>query len=555
MPFGRNCEFKDFAACVRKTGSDRICGALKRDTEGKCRRKRAALEKLMKYERIVQAMCDTSWAIMPSKLQAIVEFIQLKVEGLSLSPDEISGLTKQPAGLKAEIFEANNSLNGGSPSSGDKIAVLPIHGTISHRMNMMNAMSGGVSTESLGNEFASLVDNPEIGTVVLDIDSPGGAVSGIEELGNQIFQARDKVRIVASANSLAASAAYWLGSQAHEFTVTPSGEVGSIGVIAVHESNFKAREKEGRDITIIKAGKFKADNSPLEPLTEEAQAAIQERVNERYDTFISAVARGRSIDPKVVVSQFGEGRVVGAKSALDKGMVDAVATLSETIARLKGMPESSEERNSPAVNQEVQIVGFDKSTLDKGALEYVEGLESRISSLEKQDVDPTSEDITDEVLASLPDEVKNQLQAAQERADEAVAKAEAAEAVAEAEKQSRIQRELQDKVSSTFPHLPGTVEEKAKMLGAVESLDSDSRKAITDQLVAGNKAIETLLTSEIGESTRVVASSTFDRIEKMADEMVSNENITKAAAIRKIAHSHADLYKQYVEESRESHKQ
>jgi ClpP class serine protease len=262
MPFGHNCEFKDFASCVRKTGSDRICGALLRDTEDKCRRKRAALEKLMKYGRIVQAMCDTSWAIMPSKLQAIVEFIQFKVEGLSLSSDEIEDLTKQSVSLEVEIFEINNPSNGGDESQGNKIAVLPIHGTISHRMNMVNDISGGVSTESLGKEFTSLVDNPEIGTIVLDIDSPGGSVAGIEELGNQIFQARDKVRIVASANSLAASAAYWLGSQAHEFTVTPSGEVGSIGVIAVHESVFKVKEKEGKDITIIKAGKFKADNSP-----------------------------------------------------------------------------------------------------------------------------------------------------------------------------------------------------------------------------------------------------------------------------------------------------
>mgnify|MGYP003132679085 CR=1 FL=1 len=555
MPFGHNCEFKDFAACVQKTGSDRICGALKRDTEDKCRRKRAALEKLMKYERIVQAMCDTSWAIMPSKLQAIVEFIQLKVEGLSLSPDEITSLTQQPVTLKAEIFETNKSSNKGNKSAGDKIAVLPIHGTISHRMNMMNAVSGGVSTESLGKEFASLVDNPEIGTVVLDIDSPGGAVSGIEELGNQIFQARDKVRIVASANSLAASAAYWLGSQAHEFTVTPSGEVGSIGVIAVHESNFKAQEKEGRDITIIKAGKFKADNSPLEPLTEEAQAAIQERVDERYNTFISAVARGRNITLESVTNHFGEGRVVGAKSALDKGMVDAVETLDETVARLKGMPESSAEAISPALNQEVQIVGFDKSTLEKEAREYVEGLESHISDLENQSVDTKSEEISDEVLNGLPDEVKDQLRAAQERADEAVAKAEAAESMAAVERQSRIERELQDKVSKQFPHLPGTVEEKAKMLGAVESLDRDAQKAITTQLAAGNKAIETLLTSEIGESTRVVASSTFDRIEKMADELASNEGITKAAAIRKIALSHADLYTQYVDETRESHKQ
>jgi signal peptide peptidase SppA len=555
MPFGHNCEFKDFATCVQKTGSDRICGALLRDTEDKCRRKRAVLEKLMKYERIVQAMCDTSWAIMPSKLQAIVEFIQLKVEGLSLSPDDIAGLTQQPVLLKAEIFETDNPSNEDSKSAGDKIAVLPIHGTISHRMNMMNAISGGVSTESLGKEFASLVDNPEIGTVVLDIDSPGGSVSGIEELGNQIFKARDKVRIIASANSLAASAAYWLGSQAHEFSVTPSGEVGSIGVIAVHESNFKAQEKEGRDITIIKAGKFKADNSPLEPLTEEAQAAIQERVDERYDTFISAIARGRNISLESVTTLYGEGRVVGAKSALEKGMVDAVETLDETVARLKRMPESSAEAISPAINQEVQVVGFDKSTLEKDAREYVEELESRISGLENQNADSQSEKITDEVMASLPDEVKNQLQAAQDRAEEAIAKAEAAESMAAVERQSRIERELQDKVSKQFPHLPGTVEEKAKMLGAVESLDHDAQKAITTQLAAGNKAIETLLTSEIGESTRVVSNSTFDRIEKMADELVSNEGITKASAIRKIALSHSDLYAQYVDETRESHKQ
>jgi len=509
----------------------------------------------MKYERIVQAMCDTSWAIMPSKLQAIVEFIQLKVEGLSLSPDDIESLTHQSVSLKAEIFETNKSFEGAEQSTGGKIAVLPIHGTISHRVNMMNSISGGVSTESLGKEFAALVDNPEIGTIILDIDSPGGAVSGIEELGDQIFRARDKVKIVASANSLAASAAYWLGSQAHEFTVTPSGEVGSIGVIAVHESVFKSNEKEGKEITVIKAGKFKADNSPLELLTEEAHAAIQERVDERYETFITAIARGRNIDYQSVIDHFGEGRVVGAKSAMKKGMVDAVETLDETVARLGGTPGSRAEETRPADNQEVQVVGFDKSALDKNAREYVDELESRISSLEGQNVDTKSESISDEVMSRLPDEVKNQLQAAKDRADEAVAKAEAAESLAASERQARIQRELQDKVSIQFPHLPGTVEEKARMLGAVGSLDKDSQEAITNQLLAGNKAIETLLTSEVGEVTRVAANSTFDRIEKMAEELASSEGMTKAAAVRKIALSHADLYKQYVEETRESHKQ
>tara|TARA_R110002020_G_scaffold2230_4_gene10439 strand:- start:9708 stop:11378 length:1671 start_codon:yes stop_codon:yes gene_type:complete len=556
MPFGHNCEFKDFADCVRKTGSDRICGALKRDTEGKCRRKRAALEKVMKYERIVHAICGTSWAIVPSKLQAIVEFIQLKVEGLSLSSEEINDLTNNDSSLKSELF-SNESTGDSESSTGNKVAVLPIHGTISHRMNLMSSMSGGISTEALGKEFASLVDNPEVGTIVLDIDSPGGAVSGIEELGDQIFKARDKVHIVASANSLAASAAYWLGSQAHEFVVTPSGEVGSIGVIAVHESNFKAQEKEGRDITIIKAGKYKADNSPLEPLSEEAHAAIQERVDERYDTFISAVSRGREVTMNEVMAQFGEGRVVGAKSAVLKGMVDKVETLDETIARMvsKQLPETSNEQVNSAVNQEVQIVGFDKGTLDASAREYVEGLESRISELENQNVESQSEGISDEIMAGLPDEVKAQLQAAQDKADEAVAKAEAAEAVADAERQNRINRELQEQATELLPNLPGTSEEKGKILGAIQGLDSGVSKSITAQLVAGDKAVGTLIASEIGQNTQVAADSTYERINAMADELVNNKGISKAQAIAEIARSHGDLYSQYVSETRQSFKQ
>jgi len=549
MPFGHNCEFKDFAACVRKTGNDRICGALLRDTEDKCRRRRAALGKLMKYEHIVRSMCDTSWAIMPSKLQAIVEFIQLKVEGLSLSSEEVKNLTKQRPVLQAELFESENT-----SLPGNKVAVLPIHGTISHRMNMMNAISGGVSTESLGKEFATLANNPDIGTVVLDIDSPGGAVSGIEELGNQIFQARDKVRIVAHSNSLAASAAYWLGTQAHEFVVTPSGEVGSIGVIAVHESVFRAKESEGRDITIIKAGKFKADTSPLEPLSKEAHEAIQERVDERYDTFIEAVARGRGVKAATVIDNFGEGRVVGAKSALSKGMVDAVETLEETIIRLTKMPESSNQNVSPAVNQEVQIVGFDITSLNDDAQEYVKTLETRISELETSNTSPDTEEISDEVLATLPDEVKSQLEAAYQRAEEAVAKAEAAESIAAIEKEARITRELQDQVQKQFPHLPGTVEEKAVMLGAIEKLDEKDQKSIKTQLVAGNKAIQTLLTSEIGEKTQSMG-STYAKIESLASELMANKGISKAQAIKEVAQSHSDLYSEYVSETRESHNQ
>ena len=554
MPFGRNCEFKNFDDCVAKTGSEEICGALMRDTEDKCRNKKAESRKMMKYEHIVQAMCDSSWAIMPSKLQAIIEFIQMKVEGVNLSPESVAEITKDKSFIKTQILDSSPSNSSNPLVTGNKVAVIPVQGTIAHRMNLMNSVSGGVSTEALGKQFDTLSNDPNISTIILDIDSPGGAVSGVQELSNQIFAARDKVHIVASANSLAASAAYWLGSQAHEFVVTPSGEVGSIGVIAVHESVFKAKEAEGRDITVIKAGKFKADTSPLEPLSEEAHSSIQERVDERYDTFISAVSRGRNVSIDTVTGQFGEGRVVGAKSALSKGMVDAIETLDETIARFVGTPEPSNESINPAVNEEVNKVAFDISTLEEDARTHVEGLEARITELESNTKDESTPTISAEIMSALPDEVRSELDAAKKRAEEAVAKAEAAEAMAAVEKESRIKRELQDRAKEMYPHLPGSVQEKAVMLGAIEKLDSSEQEAINTRLAAGNKAIETLMSSEIGETTHA-AGSTLGKIESLAQELMQSEGITKASAIRKISKSHESLYAEYVEETRQTIKQ
>ncbi len=84
-----------------------------------------------------------------------------------------------------------------------------------------------------------------IDTIVLDVDSPGGNYYGTPETSSKIRAARDSKPIIAVANSLAASAAYWIASAADEIVVTPSGDVGSIGVLAVHTDFSAANEKIG----------------------------------------------------------------------------------------------------------------------------------------------------------------------------------------------------------------------------------------------------------------------------------------------------------------------
>jgi signal peptide peptidase SppA len=203
-------------------------------------------------------------------------------------------------------------------------------------MYLMNEVSSsGTSAEALQQTFHAMVESPEIGAIVLDIDSPGGSSAGIAELADEIFAAREKKTIVAVANSLAASAAYWLGSQAHEFVVTPSGFVGSIGVFTYHDDFSGHLEQMGIKRTWIHAGRYKVEGNPTEPLGDDARTYEQQIVDAVYDAFTAAVARGRRVSKSAARGEaFGEGRILTAGAALEAGLVDRIETLQQTLDRL-----------------------------------------------------------------------------------------------------------------------------------------------------------------------------------------------------------------------------
>jgi len=286
----------------------------------------------MKYRRIIQAAFGSYWAIIPEKLEAIVAFLELQAKGAKFSPEEI----RARIGAKAPEAAAGNGSGNGSQST---VAVIPIYGIISHRVSMMDDISGtgGTSTERVAREFRSRLNDPNVKAIILDIDSPGGTVYGVEELAEEIYKSRGGKPIVAVSNSLAASAAYWIASAADEIVVTPSGEIGSIGVYATHTDISKLMEEEGVKTTLVSAGEFKVEGNPYEPLSDAGKDYIQERVDDYHASFVKAVARGRGVAVAQVKSDFGKGRVVGADQAVKSGMADRVATLDETIARMTKM--------------------------------------------------------------------------------------------------------------------------------------------------------------------------------------------------------------------------
>lgn len=267
---------------------------------------------------LLATFLETPWAILPAKFAALSEMVHRHARGERLSAEEMAAVSNpRPA-----------------PRTAGAIAVLPVFGTIVPHADLVTQGSGGTSPKTLAALFAKAIQSQDVAAIVLDVDSPGGAVPGIQELAQQIYNARNVKPVVAVANHLAASAAYWLATAASEFVVSPSAAVGSIGVFAAHEDESAALERQGVKVSLISAGKYKVEANPFEPLTEEARAAIQARVNEHYAAFVRDVARFRGVNASDVQGGFGEGRVVGAREAVRLGMADRIGTLEETIERL-----------------------------------------------------------------------------------------------------------------------------------------------------------------------------------------------------------------------------
>ena len=189
----------------------------------------------------------------------------------------------------------------------------------------------------LTRRFRALVDDSSVGAIILNINSPGGSVEALHEFCEEVFQARGKKKIVAISNTMAASAAYWIGTAADEFVALKSSWVGSIGVWMAHTDISERLKTEGIVKTIISSGKFKAEGNDFNPISEEAIAHLQECCDSFYGMFVDAVARNRGVSEDDVRGGFGEGRTLTADMALSQNMIDGIETLDQVIARLSSI--------------------------------------------------------------------------------------------------------------------------------------------------------------------------------------------------------------------------
>jgi signal peptide peptidase SppA len=275
----------------------------------------------MKYERVIKAISGECWAILPSKLEQIIGVIEARSNGIELLPHAV---------IQSEVQRRQ-------PARSGSVFVLPLFGTISHRADSVQS-SIGTSAEQFGKEFDAAIGNSSISAVILDIDSPGGSVSGIQELADKIRSRRGEKPIVAVANAGAFSAVYWIATD--ELVVTPSGNVGSVGVVAMHVDQSELDIKDGLKPTYIHAGEHKIEGHPHAPLDAQAHAEIQKRVDRHYSAFVQALAENRNTTGSRVRATFGGGRIFSGKEAVERNMADRVGTLEQVISEMTGSQSS-----------------------------------------------------------------------------------------------------------------------------------------------------------------------------------------------------------------------
>ncbi|MBR9781973.1 signal peptide peptidase SppA [Thalassospira sp. MBR-102] len=220
----------------------------------------------------------------------------------------------------------------------DGVAIVPVRGTLVQRLGL-HPYCGMTGYDGIARKVDQAVGDSSVKGIMLEIDSPGGEVAGVLELGETIRAAREKKPVWAVADEKAYSAGYWVGAQATRLIVPKTGGVGSIGVITMHADYSERLKGDGVKVTIISAGAHKADGNPFQPLPDDVRDRVAAEVEATRQLFAQEVVKGRSnLSVEDVLAT--EAQSYAAEEAVEIGLVDGVqsskSAMADFIATLSG---------------------------------------------------------------------------------------------------------------------------------------------------------------------------------------------------------------------------
>lgn len=274
------------------------------------------------------------WAITESALQTILDIALRQNE----PPEAVA------AKLGRELRNTHTVIER------DGVAVIPVVGPLFRYANLFTQISGATSYEILARDFTEAINNPDIHSIILDIDSPGGEVNGVSELAEMIHAARGTKPIVAYASGDAASGAYWIAAAADEIVTSATSALGSIGVVGVFQKRGKDRDAQAA-IEIVSS---QSPHKRLDPESNAGFARLQIRINNMAQVFLEQVAAYRGQNMDYVQNTFGGGDVLIGAAAVSVGLADRLGSLEGLIQELTEANQQPVQKSDPLNPQSIQ---------------------------------------------------------------------------------------------------------------------------------------------------------------------------------------------------------
>ena len=286
---------------------------------------------------------------------------RLAARPLALAPRAVEALVAAPRAFLGKAG-SQQAIGPGWQMTEGGVAHLPVLGPLVQRGDWLTGLFGIASYDDIAAAAEAAFTDPGVRGVLMEIDSPGGEVAGLFDLVDRLeaLKAETGKPFWAIAREQALSASYAIASAADRLLVTQTGEVGSVGVIAVHVDQSGHDQAEGRKYTLIHAGAKKVDGNPHIPLSPEALADIQADVDDLYARLVARVARARGRPPEAIAAT--EAAIFRGQHAVAAGLADGIATLESAHAQLLAALDS------PPLTKTTTRKSLDKERIDTMAV-------------------------------------------------------------------------------------------------------------------------------------------------------------------------------------------
>ena len=266
----------------------------------------------------------------------LISVLLIAAAGLSIGGCGVTSFLVTPVSSSTELRE--ETVREGSGFLPAKIVIIEVEGTLVNARTggLLQAQENGVSL--FVQQLEKAEQDPAVKAVVLRVNSPGGTVSASDLLYQTVLRFKEKTHkpVIASAQEVAASGAYYLSCAADKIVVQPTSVVGSIGVIFETFDISGTMAKIGARSDVIKSGPLKDMGSLFKPLTGDERAVMQGMVDEYFARFKDIVKTGRKLDDARVAA-VSDGRVFSGARAVELGLADQTGLLEDALELARKM--------------------------------------------------------------------------------------------------------------------------------------------------------------------------------------------------------------------------